>query len=70
MEEFNYLWVLFIREGRMGCEIDGWAGEAFAVLCTLCQSFVVNRGLSSTIKLLTSWSKLLPSPMVMNECGY
>ena len=51
VEEFKYLRVLLMSEGKMEQEIDRWIGAASAVMWTLSQSVVVKRELSQKAKL-------------------
>ncbi|TWW59883.1 hypothetical protein D4764_06G0014130 [Takifugu flavidus] len=51
VEEFKYLGVLFMSEGRMEQEIDRRIGAASAVMRTLYRSVVVKRELSRKVKL-------------------
>ena len=61
MEEFKYLGVLFMCEGRMQQEIDGRISAASAVMQTLCWSFVVKRELSQKAKLSVYRSIFVPA---------
>ena len=58
VEEFKYLGILFMSEGRMALETDRWIGAAAAVMRSLYRSVLVKR--------FTGQSTFLPSPMVMN----
>ncbi|KAK3510855.1 hypothetical protein QTP70_022797 [Hemibagrus guttatus] len=51
VEEFKYLGVLFMSEGRMDHEIDRRIGAAAAVMRSMYQSVVVKRELSQKAKL-------------------
>ncbi|TWW81679.1 hypothetical protein D4764_01G0014940 [Takifugu flavidus] len=53
VEEFKYLGVLFISEGRIEQEIHRWIGAVSAVMRTLHRSVVVKRELSQKAKLST-----------------
>ncbi|KAK3514114.1 hypothetical protein QTP70_005118 [Hemibagrus guttatus] len=61
VEEFKYLGVLFMSEGRMDCEIDRWIGAAAAVLPAMCWSVVVKKELSRKAKLLIYQSIYVPT---------
>ncbi|KAF7645904.1 hypothetical protein LDENG_00196770 [Lucifuga dentata] len=50
-EEFKYLGVLFMSEGRMEREIDRWTGAVSEVLRTLYRTIVVKRELSQQARL-------------------
>ncbi|KAK3534950.1 hypothetical protein QTP70_002031 [Hemibagrus guttatus] len=50
VEEFKYLGVLFMSEGRMDREIDRWLGAAAAVMRSMYRSVVVKKELSRKAK--------------------
>ncbi|KAK3538466.1 hypothetical protein QTP86_003694 [Hemibagrus guttatus] len=50
VEEFKYLGVLFMSEGRMDREIDRWIGAAAAVMRPMYRSVVVKKELSRKAK--------------------
>ncbi|KAK3507141.1 hypothetical protein QTP70_008535 [Hemibagrus guttatus] len=52
VEEFKYLRVLFMSEGRMDCEIDRRISAAAAVTRSMYRSVVVKKELSQKAKLL------------------
>ena len=60
-EEFKYLGVLFMSEGKMEQEIDKRIGAASAVMRTLRQSVVVKRELSQKAKLSIYRSIYVPT---------
>ncbi|KAK3521471.1 hypothetical protein QTP70_005768 [Hemibagrus guttatus] len=60
VEEFKYLGVLFMSEGRMDREIDRWIGAAAAVMQSMYQSVVVKE-LSWKAKLLIYQSIYVPT---------
>ena len=62
VEEFKYLGVLFMIEGKLEREIDRWLGAASAVMRTLKRSVVVKRELSQKEKL--SICRLIYVPML------
>ncbi|KAK3550042.1 hypothetical protein QTP86_018660 [Hemibagrus guttatus] len=66
VEEFKYLGVLFMSEGRMDLEIDRWIGAAAAVMRSMYWSVVVKKELSRKARF-TSKSMFLLSPMVMSS---
>ncbi|TWW67188.1 hypothetical protein D4764_02G0002290 [Takifugu flavidus] len=61
VEEFMYLGVLFMSEGRMEQEIDRRIGAASAVMRTLHRSVVVKRELSQKAKLSIYRSIFVPT---------
>ena len=61
VEEFKYLWVLFMSEGRMEREIDRRIGAASAVMRTLHGSIVVKRELRRKAKLSFYHSIFVPA---------
>ena len=61
MEEFKYLGVLFMSNGRMEREIDRGIGAASAVMRTLHGSVVVKRELSQKAKLSIYQSIFVPA---------
>ena len=50
-EEFKYLWILFMSEGKMEQELNRWIGASLAVMRALCQSVIVKTELSRKAKL-------------------
>lgn len=60
IEGFRYLRV-FMSEGKLEHEIDRWTGSAFAVMQSVCRTFMVKRELSRKANL-----SVYRSPMVMN----
>ncbi|KAK3523556.1 hypothetical protein QTP70_002465 [Hemibagrus guttatus] len=69
VEEFKYLGVLFMSEGRMDREIDRRIGAAAAVMRSMYRSVVVKKELSqgSRSSRFTSQSTFLLSSMVMSS---
>ncbi|KAI3351691.1 hypothetical protein L3Q82_020526, partial [Scortum barcoo] len=64
VEEFKYLWVLFMSEGKMQREIDRQIGAASAVMRSVYQTVVVKKELSGKAKLSIYRSIYTPtSPM-------
>ncbi|KAK3534617.1 hypothetical protein QTP86_016770, partial [Hemibagrus guttatus] len=61
VEEFKYLGVLFMSEGRMDREIDRWIGAAAAVMWSMYWSVVVKKELSRKAKLLIYQSIYVPT---------
>ncbi|KAK3550865.1 hypothetical protein QTP70_006412 [Hemibagrus guttatus] len=62
VEEFKYLWVLFMSEGRMDHEIDRRIGAAvYAVMRSMYRSVVVKKELSRKAKLLIYQSIYVPT---------
>ncbi|TWW66924.1 hypothetical protein D4764_20G0009560 [Takifugu flavidus] len=66
VEEFKYLGVLFLSEGRMEQEIDRRIGAASAVMRTL-HHIVVKRELSQKAKLSIYWSIFVPTLTYSHE---
>ncbi|KAK3532757.1 hypothetical protein QTP86_028126 [Hemibagrus guttatus] len=60
VEEFKYLGVLFMSEGRMDREIDRWIGAAAAVMRSMYRSVVVKKELSRKAKLSIYQSIYVP----------
>ncbi|KAK3544165.1 hypothetical protein QTP86_003940 [Hemibagrus guttatus] len=61
VEEFKYLGVLFMSEGRMDREIDRRIGAAAAVMRSMYRSVVVKKELSRKAKLLIYQSIYVPT---------
>ncbi|MDG2633017.1 hypothetical protein P7M35_24665, partial [Vibrio parahaemolyticus] len=61
VEEFKYLGILFMSEGRMEREIDRRIGAASAVMQALNRSVVVKRELSQKVKLSIYRSIYVPT---------
>ncbi|KAK3506381.1 hypothetical protein QTP70_003644, partial [Hemibagrus guttatus] len=61
VEEFKYLGVLFMSEGRMDCEIDRRIGAAAAVMRSVYRSVVVKKELSRKAKLSIYQSIYVPT---------
>ncbi|KAK3542721.1 hypothetical protein QTP70_000102 [Hemibagrus guttatus] len=61
VEEFKYLGVLFMSEGRMDREIDRWIGAAAAVMRSMYWSVVVKKELSRKAKLSIYQSIYVPT---------
>jgi len=61
VEEFKYLRVLFISEGRMEHEINGRIGAASAVLRALQRPVVVKKEQRQKAKLSIYWSIYVPT---------
>ncbi|KAK3519688.1 hypothetical protein QTP70_000998, partial [Hemibagrus guttatus] len=61
VEEFKYLGVLFMSEGRMDREIDRWIGAVAAVMRYMYWSVVVKKELSRKAKLLIYQSIYVPT---------
>ena len=61
MEEFKYLGVFFISEGKLEQEIGRWIRAAFAVMRMLRQSRVVKRELSQKAKFSIYRSIYIPT---------
>ncbi|KAK3565055.1 hypothetical protein QTP86_032480, partial [Hemibagrus guttatus] len=61
VEEFKYLVVLFMSEGRMDREIDRWIGAAAAVMRSIYRPVVVKNELSRKAKLSIYQSIYVPT---------
>lgn len=61
VEEFKYLGVLFMSEGRMEREIDRRIGAVSAVMRALYRSVVVKRELSRKARLSIYWLIYVPT---------
>ncbi|KAK3565356.1 hypothetical protein QTP86_007126 [Hemibagrus guttatus] len=61
VEEFKYLEVLFMSEGRMDCEIDRRIGAAAAVMRSMYRSVVMKKELSQKAKLSIYQSIYVPT---------
>ncbi|KAK3538434.1 hypothetical protein QTP86_002334, partial [Hemibagrus guttatus] len=61
VEEFKYLWVFFMSEGRMDREIDRRIGAAAAVMRSMYRSVVVKKELSRKAKLSIYQSIYVPT---------
>lgn len=61
VEEFKYLGVLFMREGRGDRELDRCIGAALAVLWALNQSVMAKKELSQKANLSIYWSSFVPT---------
>ena len=60
MEEFNYLRVLFMSEGKMEWEIDGQIRRALAAMWTLKRPAVVKKRAEPEGKALNLQANLCP----------
>ncbi|KAK3544200.1 hypothetical protein QTP86_008347 [Hemibagrus guttatus] len=67
VEEFKYLWVLFMSEGRMDREIDRRIGAAAAVMRSMYRSVVVKKELSRKAKLSIYQSIYVPTLTYSHE---